>query len=119
MPAAKCPLCKGIIETEVLRCRLCQGDLSNEDLQEKLAKNIIEEELKQTVPIRRGEVYCNDCKLIDFPKRIVPGHFLIEVILWWCFLVPGLIYTVWRCASTYKGCKNCRSRHIRPASESI
>ena len=35
------------------------------------------------------------------------GHLLIEIVLWCCFLLPGLIYTIWRHCSGYKGCRAC------------
>ena len=40
------------------------------------------------------------------------GSFIIEVILWLCFLVPGLIYTVWRLTTRKKVCPVCSGSMI-------
>jgi DNA-directed RNA polymerase subunit RPC12/RpoP len=38
----------------------------------------------------------------------------MEVLLWLCFIVPGIIYSVWRLASRYQGCQKCGSKRIIP-----
>jgi hypothetical protein len=35
------------------------------------------------------------------------GSFLIEFLLWVCFIVPGLIYSIWRLGTRHKGCPSC------------
>lgn len=53
---------------------------------------------------------CADCGAQVRPKRITPGNFMIEVLLWLFFLVPGLIYSVWRYTTAYEGCPLCGGR---------
>lgn len=49
-------------------------------------------------------------------RRYVRGSFLIEVILWLCIIVPGLIYSIWRRTGLKKyRCKECGSLDIIPA----
>jgi hypothetical protein len=55
------------------------------------------------------EKICSNCGYLGKPKKIVRGAFLIELILWLCFLVPGFIYTVWRLTSQYDVCPKCGS----------
>lgn len=50
---------------------------------------------------------CTDCYEVSFGKSKMRGHFVMEVILWFCFLIPGLIYTIWRHTSIHKVCAKC------------
>jgi len=57
------------------------------------------------------------CRVCDYagPVRIeTPGSFLIEVVLWIFFIVPGVIYSLWRHASRREVCRNCGSRMMIP-----
>jgi len=60
-------------------------------------------------------VYCRDCATVARPRKDTPGSFLLEVVLWLCFLVPGFIYSVWRLTSKRRVCTTCGSRAIIPA----
>lgn len=51
---------------------------------------------------------CSSCGSIGAPVVITKGSFLIEVILWLTFLVPGLIYTIWRTTAKETVCAVCR-----------
>ena len=53
---------------------------------------------------------CADCGAQVRPKRITPGSFAIEVVLWLLMLLPGLIYSVWRYSTSYEGCPMCGGR---------
>src|SRR5258708_17376913 len=53
------------------------------------------------------EVVCTTCGYVGEPKAITKGSIAIEVVLWLCFLVPGLIYSIWRLSSRYDGCPTC------------
>jgi hypothetical protein len=37
------------------------------------------------------------------------GSFIMEVALWLFFLLPGLIYSIWRLTSRYYACPACGS----------
>ena len=58
------------------------------------------------------ELLCTKCGYQGKGKNIVPGNFAIELVLWLCFLLPGLIYTIWRSSKTFKGCPTCKERMI-------
>jgi hypothetical protein len=53
---------------------------------------------------------CVDCGAQMRPRKITPGSFLIEIVLWLLLLLPGLIYSVWRISSAYEGCPVCGGR---------
>ena len=50
---------------------------------------------------------CTVCKSDMKPKRQMPGSILIELVLWCFFLIPGLIYSLWRISSAKKACPCC------------
>lgn len=58
--------------------------------------------------------HCMTCGTDAPPKQIVKGHILIELILWLCFLVPGLIYSIWRMSSKYEACSACGAATLVP-----
>jgi len=44
----------------------------------------------------KGLFICVDTGEVAKPKIDTKGSFLIELVLWLCFIVPGLIYSIWR-----------------------
>lgn len=59
---------------------------------------------------------CTECGTAGKPKRVTRGSILIEIILWLCFLIPGLIYSVWRLTTRHDACGACGSRNMVPLS---
>ncbi len=60
-------------------------------------------------------IVCTRCEQTGTAKTRTKGNFLIELILWLCFFVPGIIYSIWRISSREKVCRNCGSTEIVPA----
>lgn len=60
-------------------------------------------------------VVCKQCGHYGEPERETKGSFWIEVVLWLCFLVPGLIYSIWRINSRHDVCAKCGSSDLIPA----
>ena len=60
------------------------------------------------------EKFCTRCGTVAKAKRIMKGSILIELFLWLLFLLPGLIYSVWRHASVYHGCPSCAGDSMIP-----
>lgn len=58
--------------------------------------------------------FCRACGITGVPVTHTKGSILIEIILWLCFLVPGLIYTFWRHTSRAKVCASCNSTELLP-----
>lgn len=56
---------------------------------------------------------CTDCGTIGEGKDQVKGNVLVEIILWLCFIVPGLIYSIWRSSSKNKVCDACQGKLIQ------
>ena len=57
---------------------------------------------------------CTQCGHVGKPKRIAKGSLGVEIVLWLCFLIPGLIYSVWRSSSYHPACAKCESTDMIP-----
>jgi hypothetical protein len=66
-----------------------------------------------------AEKICSSCGSVSYPKKVTKGSFFIELILWLCLLVPGLIYSIWRLASRHDACGRCGSASIVPIDSPI
>jgi hypothetical protein len=53
------------------------------------------------------KIKCTNCEFEGEAKTYTPGSILIELILWFFFLIPGLIYSIWRIGSRQKVCPRC------------
>ncbi len=51
--------------------------------------------------------WCPNCGAVDYAVRRTRGAFVIEIVLWFCFVLPGLLYTLWRATSKYDACAKC------------
>jgi hypothetical protein len=60
------------------------------------------------------QVICASCGTVGKPRTETRGSFLIEIILWLCFLVPGLIYTLWRLTTRQPVCRACHGHELLP-----
>ena len=58
------------------------------------------------------QMICTDCEHIGKPKRMTRGSLAVEIALWICFIVPGIIYSIWRLSSRYNGCEACGSARV-------
>lgn len=59
---------------------------------------------------RRSEqpLVCTTCGAqTDMPQSKTRGSFVIEIILWLAFVIPGLLYSLWRQSTRRKVCPLC------------
>jgi hypothetical protein len=63
-----------------------------------------------------GIRHCMTCGTESKPVTRVKGSLLIEIVLWLCFLVPGLIYSIWRLTSKQQICSSCNSTTLVPTN---
>lgn len=54
-----------------------------------------------------GKKHCMTCGIEAVPTTHTKGSFGLEVVLWLLFIVPGLIYSVWRVSSRQQVCASC------------
>ena len=57
---------------------------------------------------------CSNCGYVGQAKKITKGSILIEIVLWLCFLIPGLIYSIWRLTSKHLACPKCGAQNLVP-----
>jgi hypothetical protein len=65
------------------------------------------------------QMICRACGHAGPAKKITKGSIFIEIIAWLMFLLPGVIYSLWRHGSRYQGCASCGSKDIVPADSPI
>lgn len=53
------------------------------------------------------KMVCTACGCVDEPVTAKKGRSGVELVLWLCFIVPGLIYSIWRLSSRYQACPSC------------
>jgi ssDNA-binding Zn-finger/Zn-ribbon topoisomerase 1 len=57
-------------------------------------------------------IKCPNCGYEGEAKTYTKGSLAVEIVLWLFFLLPGLIYSVWRLSSRYEGCPKCGYEHV-------
>lgn len=62
---------------------------------------------------------CKDCGTTGHAQRVTRGSLLIEIVLWLCFLIPGLLYSLWRLSTRYSACRACGSKNIVPLASPV
>jgi hypothetical protein len=67
----------------------------------------------------KKQLICSACGQVGDGKTKIKGNGLIELILWLCFIIPGIIYSIWRSSSRYKACPSCGSTNLIPADSPI
>lgn len=65
------------------------------------------------------ELFCKDCESVVAPGTATPGSIWIELVLWMCFLVPGLIYSLWRINRRREVCATCGSANLVPRDSPV
>ena len=59
---------------------------------------------------------CTACGNVGKSKRVTKGSIWIEIVLWLCFLVPGIIYSIWRLTTKHDACPSCGNAQLIPRS---
>jgi hypothetical protein len=55
---------------------------------------------------------CSQCGQVGKEKLHIKGSFALEILLWLFFIVPGLIYSLWRMSTKRKACPSCSGNMI-------
>lgn len=62
---------------------------------------------------------CPACGTQGNPETQNKGSALIELVLWLCFIIPGLIYSIWRRSSPNEICPACHKLGMIPIDSPI
>ena len=57
---------------------------------------------------------CTECGSRIFPVKHTRGSLAMEILLWLLFIVPGLIYSMWRLTTRRLVCPKCSSDKFIP-----
>lgn len=62
---------------------------------------------------------CTTCGTVSKGKMLTKGSVLIELVLWLCFFVPGILYSLWRLGTRTRVCTACNGPMLVPATSPI
>jgi len=65
--------------------------------------------------MKNNKIVCPKCGYIGEPEILREGSSLVELVLWLCFFIPGLIYSIWRLNNKYDICPCCGNEEWIPA----
>lgn len=63
--------------------------------------------------------FCTACGVVGYPKLVQPGSTGTAVFLWLVFLLPGIIYSIWRANSEHEVCPSCGSPQVIPVDSPV
>lgn len=75
--------------------------------------------IKGSTGVSGPAMYCTTCGAEGPGKTKARGSMLVEIVLWCFFLVPGLIYSVWRIGSKHKVCLTCGASSLVPLKSPV
>ena len=76
-------------------------------------------ELTTQLSIMAATKLCIICGYVGQPRLETKGTFIMEVFLWLIFLLPGLIYSIWRLTTRYDACPECAAANMIPTSSPV
>ena len=68
-----------------------------------------------TNPTDKPKYYCNACQNFT-PHALKKGTGWIELVLYFFYIVPGVIYSIWRRSGPPNVCPLCRAASLVPAA---
>lgn len=66
-----------------------------------------------------GAMFCAACGHAGAPEANTPGSIWIEVVLWCFFLIPGLVYSIWRHSKRHPACAKCGAASLIPTDSPV
>lgn len=57
---------------------------------------------------------CTNCGYQGKPVTMTRGGIGTEIILWLLFIIPGLLYSIWRMSTKYTACPKCKKQTMIP-----
>jgi hypothetical protein len=61
-----------------------------------------------------GALHCMTCGTDGPGRSRTSGSIAIEIVLWVCLIVPGVVYSIWRLTTRRKVCAACGSEQVVP-----
>ena len=63
--------------------------------------------------------FCTACGHLGKPRIQTRGSLLIEIVLWIAFIVPGVIYSIWRHTTRGEVCEACGGANLIPPDSPV
>ena len=63
-----------------------------------------------------GSMVCPACGTRGEPKTTTRGSLWLEIVLWIFFIVPGVIYSIWRLTTRRPACPACGTDGMIPVT---
>ncbi|MFA7174107.1 MAG: hypothetical protein WC340_12000 [Kiritimatiellia bacterium] len=112
-----CPSCKKTIEFskemagQTGKCPYCDQSIIIPDTP-------IEQPAPATKQIKptTSRYICSNCGSYTNGTSHTKGYFVLEIILWLCWVIPGLLYTMWRLTTRGKVCHLCKCDTLTPVN---
>jgi hypothetical protein len=107
-----------------LSCPLLIGNSYHSGAQSVCARFESRAVPRLTAPTKRRilmaeQKLCAVCGTVGDTKRNMKGSILTELFLWLFFLLPGLIYSIWRHTTVTQVCRNCGSSAVIPLDSPV
>lgn len=64
-------------------------------------------------------LFCTACGHEGPTRTVAKGSIGIEIVLWLCLLVPGLIYSIWRHSTKAEACTACGATALVPTTSPV
>jgi hypothetical protein len=62
-----------------------------------------------------GMAVCMRCEETRVPNDSAKGSLALEILLWVCAILPGVVYSIWRRTTQTPSCPVCGSKELIPA----
>jgi ssDNA-binding Zn-finger/Zn-ribbon topoisomerase 1 len=99
----KCPACAEDIKIDAIKCRYCWEDLTLTE-KDKIIPKVIDVWSFSTSPY----IICPECNYEWKAKQIMKWSWWITLILLFLYIIPGLIYWIWR-GKPHWWCPKCKN----------
>jgi hypothetical protein len=70
-------------------------------------------------PRKGAPAVCKACGHHGPSRAHTRGSGWIELVLWLCLIVPGLIYSLWRLSTRRPACEACQSTELVPPDSPV
>jgi hypothetical protein len=67
-------------------------------------------------PADIGSRFCRNCESVCVPTTHTKGSLIMELFLWFLFIIPGFWYTLWRLTTRERVCPVCLTPNMQPLS---
>ena len=97
-------------------CSKCKSEVERNELEakQKEYQTIVNDKAKPVKTAGNPRFICSNCGYSGNFRKITKGSIIIELFLWLLFIIPGLIYSLWRLTSQYKACPKCEAPNMVP-----